>query len=340
MSDQNLTPLWTQPDWLEEAKTWIQTTLTHQRITRRGPIEQPHIRPWATVLRVPTDAGDIYFKATVAALAHEPALTQALARRRPDCMPQVLGVDPGRGWLLTRDMGVTLRSLVQSPADLWRWHEVLPLFAELQLELAAQTADLLALGTPDRRLAGLPAQFESLLTDTAALQIDQPDGLTAEEYRQLQDLVPTFARMCEALAAYPIPETLQHDDFHDANIFVQEERVIFSDWGECGITHPFFSLLFPPRITAYRLNLADDAPALTHLRDAYLEPWTRLAPRPELLAAWKLAYQVGTVNRALTWHRILSSVPESLRGEDVDAVPGWLQEFLEAQAEMGGEFGA
>ena len=36
--------------------------------------------------------------------------------------------------------------------------------------------------------------------------------------------------------------------------------------------------------------------------------------------------------RALTWHRVLSAVPEAQRAEDADAVPGWLQEFLRAGA--------
>src|SRR3954454_13334821 len=137
---------WTQPGWLEQASTWIRQALARQGIRVSGPIEQPHIRPWSTVLRVPTTMGTVYFKATSPVLAHEPALTQALARWQPDWMPQVLEVDVERAWMLMPDFGVSLRSLIQSTDDLWHWQRVLPLYAEAQIGLADRLPDLLALG--------------------------------------------------------------------------------------------------------------------------------------------------------------------------------------------------
>lgn len=132
------TPHWLKPDWLAEANSWIDLQLERRGIRVSGPIEQPHLRPCSTVLRVPTSAGDLYFKAAAPVLAHEPALTQALFRSRPDCMPPVLALDVERGWLLSPDLGVMLRSLIQSPQDLWHWHNVLSLYAELQLEMTSR----------------------------------------------------------------------------------------------------------------------------------------------------------------------------------------------------------
>jgi hypothetical protein len=45
--------LWVQPTWLEQATHWIERELHRQGIKRIGSIEQPHIRHWSTVLRVP-----------------------------------------------------------------------------------------------------------------------------------------------------------------------------------------------------------------------------------------------------------------------------------------------
>jgi hypothetical protein len=36
--------------------------------------------------------------------------------------------------------------------------------------------------------------------------------------------------------------------------------------------------------------------------------------------------------RALTWHRVVTSLESPEREEHADAVPGWLQEFLNATA--------
>jgi len=64
MSDENTTTLpWLQPGWRETATSWIDAQLLAQRVSLAGPIEQPHVRPWSTVLHVPTGAGLLYFKA-------------------------------------------------------------------------------------------------------------------------------------------------------------------------------------------------------------------------------------------------------------------------------------
>jgi aminoglycoside phosphotransferase (APT) family kinase protein len=207
---------------------------------------------------------------------------------------------------------------------------VLATYAELQIEMAGRSAELLALGTLDRRLATLPAQFERLLADRAALLVDQSDGLSADEERRLLDLRPQFAALCERLAQYRLPETLHHDDFHDANVFVRGGRCVISDWGESCVAHPFFSLLVTLRSVAYRLKLDADAPELARLRDIYLEPWTRFERRERLLEAFALANRIAMICRALTWYRVVSSLDGATNAEYADAVPGWLQEFLNA----------
>lgn len=328
MTDRELP--WARADWFEQASAWIQVELARHAIELTGAIEQPHIRPWSTVLRVPTNQGDLYFKATAPVLAHEPALTQALAVWRPDCMLQLLATDLDRGWLLMRDAGATLRSQIQSVADLHLWQPILTRYAEVQIEMISRADELLALGTLDRRLATLPAQYECLLADTDALLIDQKDGLTGDEYRRLRELVPEFAAMCERLASYQIPETLHHDDFHDANIFVRDGRFVFSDWGESCVAHPFFTLLVTLRGVAYRLQLDDHAPELAQLRDVYLAPFQRFGSPERLREAFVLANRVAMVCRVLTWYRVVSSLDAALKAEYADAVPGWLQEFLNA----------
>ncbi len=326
MPDQAIPLPWMQQGWFEQAGTWIHAALEHQGIHVTGAIEQPHGH--STILRVPSSAGDIYFKAAIPTLAHEPALTEVLWRWRPDCMPPVLAVDLARGWMLIPDLGVTLRSLVRSTRDLGHWERVLTLYAEVQIDLTSRANELLELGVPDRRLTMLADCYEQLLTDTDALLIGHPNGLSMEEYQRLRQFAPQFRGICEQLAVYGIPETLHHEDFHDANIFCRNDHYTFADWGESGVAHPFCTWLVTSRVIAWRLELEKNAPELVRLCDAYLEPWTSYASREKLNAALKLAYRVGMVCRALTWRRVAAAVGEPLKSEYADAVPGWLQEFL------------
>ena len=318
---------WMQKGWLEQASAWIHLELQRQGIHVTGPIEQPHAHS-PNVLRAPSTAGAVYFKASQPSLAHEAALTNALWRWRPDCMPPVLAVDFERGWMLTRDLGATLRSLVHSTRDLQHYHRVLPLYAEVQIDLISRVNELLKLGALDRRLTMLPHDYEQLLTETDALRLDHPHGLSTEEHRRLCRFAPEFRAMCQRLAGYRIPETLHHEDFHDANIFVHNNRYTFSDWGESGVSHPFCTWLVTSRVIAWRLELTNDAPELVRLRDIYLEPWTRYESRENLIAASKMAYRVGMVCRALTWRLLLADVDEPVKAEYAEAVSDWLREFL------------
>jgi hypothetical protein len=74
---------WTDPSWLAEAYDWIHARVARHGAAVLGPIEQPHVRPWSTVLCVSTGGGSLWFKANMPALAHEAAVVSVLARRRP-----------------------------------------------------------------------------------------------------------------------------------------------------------------------------------------------------------------------------------------------------------------
>lgn len=337
----NQDPLWQQPAWQSEVRAWILEQLAQLGYECCAEISQPHVRHWSTVMKIPTTAGDLYFKASMPALGYEAALTQRLAELQPGCMLRVLAVDRDRGWMLMPDEGPMLRTLIHTVRDLRHWEVILPRFARAQIELAQHSQDLLTLGALDRRLPGLPAQFDSLLHDRAGLMVGQPGGLSEAQHRRLLDLRPYFADLCADLSRSGLPETLHHDDFHDGNVFVQQQqgdlRYTFSDWGESCITHPFFTLLVTLRSIAYRLDLAygnsehqfQMAPELLHLRDLYLGPWQVFGDLEELRRTCDLAWRAAMANRALTWRRVIAALPEGALGETAVSPAAWLQEFLD-----------
>jgi hypothetical protein len=333
MMEESSGLLWTQPEWKEQAMAWIHAQLVCLGLQAMGSIEQPHIRPWSTVMHVPTDRGTLYFKAPLPAYSpQEVPLTAFLSRRQPGVSPTVLAADLERHWMLTADSGVTLRRVLQADGDIRHWHRALTLYTGLQRELSECLPDLLDLGIPDRRLEILPTQYAQLLTHTEVLGIDQPEGLTSAEYRRLCEFTPLFAALCDRLAAYGIPETLQHDDLHDNNILVREGNCMVFDWGDSCISHPFLSLLVILRSAAHTLALEPNAPALLQLRDLYLEPWTHEMPREDLREAFALAYRIGMICRALTWHRVLLALDRPLQAEYAESVSGWFQEFLSSES--------
>ncbi len=320
---------WLDPTWFEETRAWIDAAL-RARGLRLTAFDLPRLRPWSVVMRVETNAGACYFKATAPASIYEAGLTQTLSHHRPDCMPHLLALDAAHGWLLLADGGETLRTRLQSEKNLAHWLRVLPEYAELQLAMAGHLDEMLASGIPDRRLARLPAQFAALLADTSDLRLDQPDGISSDEYERLLDLHPRVEAMCAELANFGLPETIQHDDFHDGNVFVQDGCYRFFDWGDACITHPFCTLLVSLRSIATRFDLPPDAPELTQLRNAYLIPWASFAPPAHLIAAVELAQTLGMLCRVSSWRAALHGADEADSAPYIAAVPGWLQELLAA----------
>ncbi len=84
---------WTDPEWLADTHDWVIESLDRLDLTLMGPIEQPRVRPWATLLRAPSSEGTVWCKGMVDAVAHEPVAISILARAAPDRLPRLLAAD-------------------------------------------------------------------------------------------------------------------------------------------------------------------------------------------------------------------------------------------------------
>lgn len=280
---------WRDPEWLAGAHGWIDERLAELGLTRTGHSDQPHVRPWATVLRVPTNRGVVWFKANDESLRHEAAVVEAMVLRHCDAAPPLLCADTTTGWMLTADAGERLREVNARERSLDRWLDVLPRYARLQLGLAGDVAGLLAAGVPDRRLATLPAAYQQLL--------DQIDA----DHR-FHDAVPMVADLCDELASFGVAELLQHDDLHDGQVFVREGRYAVLDWGDACISHPFFSLSVTLEgVLAWGLDDVPGSLDTQRFRDAYLAPFGEWCDGDPATAA-AVAVRLGWVCRAVNGH--------------------------------------
>jgi hypothetical protein len=279
-----------------------------------GPVEVAHRRPWATVFRVPLADGVAWFKACAPVQAFEPRLTGELFARWPDRVSEVLAHDEERAWLLLADAGTPVGAF-GNPPDAWL--AALPSYAELQRGEAERASDHLAHGVPDLRVATLPGRFDDLLRRNLPLEPTEID--------RLRRFAPQFAMLCEELASQGVPETIQHDDLHHANLYAQDGRLRVLDWGDSSISHPFASLVVTFRFLEEVTRLGPGDPWFGRLRDAYLEPWGR-----DLTDAFALAMQVGAFAHAFAWARQRDHLPEQARDEFDERFPIVLRRALSA----------
>lgn len=313
---------WARPGWFRTAADWIRARLTALGLAATGSIEQVQVWTISCVLRVPTTAGDLYFKASSPGLfAREPHFTHSLAQRYPAHVPEVLAIDAERSWMLMKDFGGTRLRHVREFAP---WEEALRLLARMQAESVERVGDLLAAGFPDRRLDILAGQIDEVLAYAAAIPSTWRDVLSRAELDALFALAPRLKQMCAELAGYRVPHTLEHGDCHAANITLAGERLVVFDWSDACVAHPFFILL--PFFTEYTWPDGPDAHA--RLETAYLQAWTAYEPWDRLLQAVRISRTLAALHQAVSYHRILTHVEPDAQWEWQDALPYFLRMLL------------
>jgi Ser/Thr protein kinase RdoA (MazF antagonist) len=134
-----------------------------------------------------------------------------------------------------------------------------------------------------------------------------------------------------------IPETIQHDDLHDGQVFVRDGRYLFFDWGDASVSHPFLSLSVTLEgVLSWGLDDVEDSVDVTPFRDAYLEGFSSFASRPELERACHIALRLGWISRALGYDTA-SWVHDPDATEDLrTAVATRLRMFLKGDPETAG----
>lgn len=279
--------------WVAEASAWIDDRLVDAGLVATGPVEQTRIRPWSTQLVVPTDAGRCWFKANASAMRFEPALHELLARLLPEDVDAPLAIDSERGWVLTRDRGLTLGE-TREPTES-DWCAVVERTAVLQQQLTPHREAVLATGLPDASPDRVLGRFDRLVEIFADLPPDHPAHVDLALRDALDGARPRLVAAVATLEAGPLPVTWQHGDLHPWNVFdTGADGLRVFDFGDSQWAHALEVLSVPRGWIADR----DDV-RWAPVEQAYGAVWDlRPADLAELTAASEVTHPV---NRALTW---------------------------------------
>jgi len=317
------TRVWSDPQWRAEAEAWATERLAERGLPVVGPVEQPHVAPWATVLRLPTDEGPFWFKASASGTAYEHRMFGLLADVAPEHVLAPVATDVGRAWSLLPDAGTRLRDRLEiHPGERFdRWVDVVRDHAVLQRALTGTVDSMLALGVPDMRPPAVPHHATALL--------DWLDLGHAQRTR-VEGWLPSLTRACDALAASAVPPTVQQDDLHDGNVLLDAGAPMHAsayrlvDWGDASISHPFGVFLILRISLATRGGVDPHGPELRRVEDAYLAGFADLAPVEELREELALAEYVQGIARLCTWQRALADATVEEGAPWFDELPGWL----------------
>ena len=305
---------WARPGWRDDARAWIE-----REVARLGhdvvAVEQ--VKHWSisTILRITTTGPELYFKvpARLPLFVEEATVTARLAERFPRHVPAPLVVEPELGWMLLPRFD-----------ELFGWDsphsaraEMLQRFARLQREASGIVSELLADGCLDRRLEVLASQIDPLLADPAATA-----RLTTDEKAELRRLAPRLKQVCRRLAEVGPPPTLVHGDLHLGNVARLSGELVYFDWTDACVAHPFIDL--------HSLQWEKDEESRRALLEAYLTAWEGVSAPDRLREAAALAAVVIPIHHAVSYRHIVASLEPDAKPE-LDATHVFLREIL-AQA--------
>jgi hypothetical protein len=222
-----------------------------------------------------------------------------------------------------QDFGDHTLDQTQDPTH---WKKAVARFAHIQAQSAQRPQEWLELGCPDLRLHRLKGHIDHLLADGGAMLLGEPQGLTWEEATQLRALGPRLKAACDQLAAYGMPDSLVHNDFHAGNIVADDTQLIIFDWADSAVSCPLFSLtsLFDAE------NYAAEIPR-GRLQNAYSQAWRAVYPTLDLEQAFERATPVGALYHAVNHLRVVEQIEAHSQWELEATVPYWLRKVLDHQ---------
>ncbi|KHL18594.1 phosphotransferase family enzyme [Mumia flava] len=332
-----MTPSVEAPDWCADPKSWpaevaawVDAMLRPAGRVRTGAPEQVERRPWAIVLRIPTDRGTVWFKDNVTAQRHEAALVATLSSLVPGAVLDPIAVDGDRGWLLMPDGGCTVHDL-RRDTEVEVWAEVVGRWAATARALADHTGALTGSGVDVLGAGDALAYLQRRTEEIAMIAADDPAAVAPEALTGLRKAMPALGDALGALDRLGLPDTLVHNDLHTSNVFApgapDASWAVF-DLGDALLSSPLADLLVPLRFAARARGTSLDDPELAPVVDAAFDVWADATDPAALRAALPGALVLGCLCRSESWRRIVTPSVAEAAPELATASPDWLLETV------------
>ncbi len=300
-------PAWFRPGWYDEVERWVDASLAAAGRRRTGPMRPEKVWSISAVLRIPTDRGDVWFKAAADVFRAEAAIHRVLAAHFPDDVPVLLAEDDARAWLLMEPLAGSTeadRAPGAGAALASRW-------AQVQLASLDLLDELRAAGCPVRDADATIEAFRRVLADSPELS-----RLNAEELAAVLGLQDDLEALVRDFWACGLPDAVSHGDLHLGNVAYDGSELRIFDLTDVCLSHPLLD-------GCHLARFDDRGPADDDLFAAFVRPWREAYPDADLDRAMRLASVVDLVFQADTFDRIARAT-EDASAYELGGVVAWL----------------
>ena len=258
-----------RPGWFAEVIGWARSSLPPDAIELVGPWLQYNMGPDSSLIRFGAYPGDVWFKAVDSAGLREFQITRRLAALSLPHLASLLAVrEDWRAWLMAGCRGCSL----DSGASRGQWINVAQALAELQIASIPYSRSLIEAGCQDLRTAVLADQIEIFLSQIAILMERQPSNTSRKlNHADLRLIEKRVKACCKELGLLQVPDTLGHSDLNPGNVLIDGCHVVFLDWMQGHVGHPFLTLEYLQAVS--RRILPGDEALVGSLEYQYLSQW-------------------------------------------------------------------
>ncbi|MFZ0523539.1 MAG: phosphotransferase [Candidatus Acidiferrales bacterium] len=284
-----------RPGWLPELFRWAQEQVSSLGLRLTGTFRQLNASPTFSLIRLETNRGALWFKATGEPNSHELPVTVALGRLFPSHVPRIYAVhDAWNGWLTAEVEGVSLDQIT----DRSKWERAAEELAELQIASIGKTAELLAAHSKDLRVPKLMERIDPFLARMGELMAAQAKPWPAPLVRsELETLAQGLKESCALLASRGLPDTIGNTDCNPGNILESGDRFVFLDWAEGCVANPLLTFEY---LREHAARGRIDKPAVAErLAAAYLRPWASCCPPNVVRQALTLSPLIAVLAHAV-----------------------------------------
>jgi hypothetical protein len=272
-------------------RSWVEEMLRSSDTRLEDKFLQINASRGFSLVRFETNHGAVWFKAVGEPNLREFSITTKLAAWFPDCIPQILAVEPQwSGWLSAEAPGEPLWDICEATA----WERAATAFAALQIASVPHISDLVASGSRRVGFRQLLLQVDPFCAEAERIAAELqtlPEERTGGLGNELRDTL----RSLEDLG---FPETLVHLDFNPGNIILSSQRCMFLDWAEAAVGHPFLSFEYFRQYA--RRAFLNDSVVDENITQAYAVPWRQLLPPDKVREAFSLVRVVAVFAYAVS----------------------------------------
>lgn len=311
--------------------TWAQDYLKSNKDVEIITIEKIVETSYSKVYKLEANNEIFFLKNTPETLFKEVETLNLLNRFRCKNIPKIISSNKYLNSFLVISCGeMTIRDLTNIDIKFKLLSQGILNYTNIQRFLENHISELVSINLPDWRLQNFSRLYQNLIEQKTFL-LD--DGISKLELSQLENLQDRVEYYCKKLSSYNLPETINHCDFQDRNMILDNKtgNVNIIDWGESVIAHPFFSLNGCLWNLGYFYNIKPSHEIYKKIQKECISTWIIDYDEKNLMEAFNIAYKLHGVFAALSYEYLYKStekLSKTVQQEHAGALSGCLRTFL------------